>query len=365
MPILWRYLLGSYFQVLALCTGSFVSVLLVLRFREIATFASAGAPLGKVLLFTLYFIPYILPLALPISALIAAILLFMRLSQTHELTALRAAGLGLRPIAYPLILSGAALSLLNFAIVSEVAPRCKCLSKELIYEIAAINPLALFQKEKIIKLKDAHVDMKSLKNGRYAKEVLVILKDLSNERLGIMTADELSLDGKELHGKGISLITTVAGKGEFDHLVIENQEKMSTGASHLSDFLHTANWQTHDEYLPLRMVLAKASLQKATQTKKRISGAELEVVRRISISLAPFTFTLIGTAFGMQVGRRRSKKGVFWAISLASLFFICFLGAKSFRHQTLPSLLFYLAPHPLIMLVILASLKRLKRGVEG
>ena len=103
MPIIWRYLLRSYFQVLALCVSGFIAVLLVLRFSEIARFASSGLRKLKVLLFTLYQIPYILPIAVPVSCLIASILLFQRLSHTHELTAFRTCGLGLKPIIYPLI----------------------------------------------------------------------------------------------------------------------------------------------------------------------------------------------------------------------------------------------------------------------
>ena len=67
MPIIWRYLLRSYFQVLALSVSSFIAILLVLRFQEIARFASSGTAQLKVLLFTLLQIPYILPIAIPVS----------------------------------------------------------------------------------------------------------------------------------------------------------------------------------------------------------------------------------------------------------------------------------------------------------
>src|SRR5579863_9043123 len=102
MPIVWRYLLRSYFQVLLLCVSAFIGVLIVLRFQEIARFATSGAAKLKILLFTLLQIPYILPIAIPVSCLIAAMLLFQRLSHTQELTALRTSGFGLKTISTPL-----------------------------------------------------------------------------------------------------------------------------------------------------------------------------------------------------------------------------------------------------------------------
>src|SRR6185436_6527806 len=120
MPIIWKFLLKSYFRVFLLCMASFIAALFVMRFKEIAEFATLGAGGGAVFLFSLYQLPYVLPLAIPVSCVIAAILLFQHLSHNHELTALRAAGMGLRHLLVPLILSGILLSTVNFAIVAEL-----------------------------------------------------------------------------------------------------------------------------------------------------------------------------------------------------------------------------------------------------
>ena len=159
MPIIWRYLLRSYFQVFLLCVSAFIGVLIVMRFQEISRFATSGAPLFKVIFFALLQIPYILPMAVPVSCLIAAILLFQRLSHAQELTAFRTCGLGLWPIASPILFAGCLLTLINFTIVSEISPRCRGISKSEVLEIAATNPLFLLQKESLIKLKNAYIDI--------------------------------------------------------------------------------------------------------------------------------------------------------------------------------------------------------------
>src|ERR1700722_5509245 len=172
MPILWRYVLRHFFQVFFLCVGSFIGILLVLRFQEIARFAASGAPKLKILLFMLLQIPYILPMAIPISCLIASMLLLQKWSHLHELTALRACGLGLKPIITPLLFAGVALSAINFVIVREFTPRCRGMTKTLVYEMAAANPLFLLQKESLLKLKHVFIDMKVLKASKFAQNVV-------------------------------------------------------------------------------------------------------------------------------------------------------------------------------------------------
>jgi lipopolysaccharide export system permease protein len=364
MPIFWRYLLRNFFQVFFLSVSSFISVLIVLRFQEIARFATSGASKLKVVLFALLQIPYILPIAIPVSCLIAAILLFQRLSLTHELTAFRTCGLGLKPITTPLLFAGFFLTLVNFTIASEISTRCRSLSKTLIYEMAVANPLFILQKESLVKLKSAYYDIGVLKANKYAEDVLLVVKNSSSGRLTLMSAKELALKGDLLKGEQVTFISSVDPKkgSGFDHLVIENQAEMNTKAANLSQFLQTVDWSTSFEYLPLRMILAHdIAVKKHFAIGK---SARVELARRVSISLAAFTFTLIGLTFGMQISRNRSKKGILWGIGLAAFFLVCFITAKSLRHAPMLSTTIYLLPHPIIILISLRGLKAIREGVE-
>lgn len=368
MPILWRYLLRSYFQVLLLCIFAFVAILLVSRSQDIARFASSGAPLKAVLLFSLYQIPHILPLALPIACLIATILLFQRLSHTHELTALRACGLGLKTITFPLLMAASFLSIVNFSIVSELAPQCRILSKKLTYEVTAINPLFLLQKGTLVKIKDTFIDMKLLRMGRRAENVILVLNNRSHGRLSIITAKELSLEGDQLKGEYVSLISSLDSKRPegFDHLVIENQTTMSTQASNLSQFIQNNDWYSNQDYLSFRMTLAKNAFEKGRSKSSHLSKyrADLEICKRLSLGIAAFTFTLIGIAFGTEISRSRKKKGIFWAIGLSAFFLVCFITAKSWHYNAIIPLLVYLLPHPIIALFCLRAYKRVSEGIE-
>jgi lipopolysaccharide export system permease protein len=365
VPILWRYLLRSYFQVFALCVTGFIAVLLVTRFQEIARFATSGASFAPVFLFTLYQIPYVLPIAIPISCLIASILLYQRLSHSHELTAFRSTGLGLHSIILPLILAGLFLSILNFSIVSEIAPRCRVLSRTLVYEITSRNPLFMLQKETLVRLRDTFVDMKSLKSGKSAEDVVLIMDNASSKRLGLMVAKELCLDGVMLVGKNVSMISSVDPKkeGGYDHLVIENQRTMSTQAKNMVQFVNKYESYSSYDYFPFRKILAKEKCE-GKNLLFPLSRAQVEMARRFSLALAAFTFTFIGIGFGMEIGRQQRKTGLFWAIGLASFFMIAFMSARSFREAPLISCLIYLLPHPMIILLSLRSLRKVSEGRE-
>jgi len=364
IPIFWRYLLRSYLQAFCLSVVGFIAILLVTRFQEIARFAALGATKKAVALFSLYQIPYILPLAIPISCMIAAILLFQRLSQLHELTALRASGLSLKAISYPIFFAAGALSLLNFFIVSEIAPICRAHSKNLVYQITATNPLFLLQRDPLIKIRNSYTDMKRLQAGKKADDVLFVILNAGHKRLNVMTAKELAVKDNLLTGKEVSFISNVEAKNtlNFDHLIIENQRSMSTEASTLSQFLQDVEWHHNPDYLPSRLLLLK---ERAEQKQLgSLHATHLEIARRFSLAIAAISFTLIGTAFGMQIGRNRNKRGVVYAICLSAFFLICFLVAKSTRHSVFIPVLFYLLPHPIIVLFSYLFMRKIQEGKE-
>ncbi|MEK7339410.1 MAG: LptF/LptG family permease [Candidatus Rhabdochlamydia sp.] len=363
MPILWRYLLRNYFQVFFLCVSAFISVLLVLRFQEIARFITSEASFTKIALFSLYQIPYILPIAIPISCLISSLLLFQKLSYHQEITALRTIGLSLQKMVIPILSSGFLLVLLNAMIAFELAPICRSKARLLIYETVTSNPLFILQKQSPVKLKNMYIDLRVSRGAKSAEDVIIALKNSSNNRLSLFSFKNLSLVDEELEGNTISYISSFDSKKEygFDHLMIENQDHMKIKAIQLGQFMQHTNWLSHHDYLTLRMLLAKESLEAHPKMPKKIL---IEIAKRISIAFAAFTFTLIGTCLGLQIGRNQSKKKTLWAISLAAFFMLCFIIAKSMYPNALLAISLLLIPHPLIAWASYRQLKLVSKGIE-
>lgn len=362
MPTLWRYLLRSYFQVFFLCVSGFIAVLLVTRFQEIARLAALNPNLGKIFLFTLFQIPYILPIAFPISGLIAAILLLQRLSHTHELTALRASGIGISALRTPLLMTAFVLSLINFAFVAEVTPRCRFHSYTLLHDAATINPLFLMKKSKMLNLQDSYVDMKMTHLGKEAKDVLFVVKNASSDRLSLMSAKKFSVDDNLMTGKSVALISTIPEEDGFDSLVIENQETMSTSASALSSIMQKRTHKIGFEHLPLGALIS--SFSDHTARPKTVKRAQFELYRRIFSPCATFAFTFLGFSLGMQIGRERKRKGIYLAILLSAMTFISAAAAKSFQLFPLKVMICYGLPFPILFAVSLYFQKRIARGIE-
>ncbi len=384
MPIFWRYLLGHYLKVLLLSTFSFIAILLVSRLEEIAQFAALGAKIHYLALFTLYQIPYILPIAIPISCLISSMLLFQQLSQTHELTALRASGLSLTTVLMPLLLASVFFSFLNFYITSELATASHLATRKMAYEISSVNPLVLLQNSKIAKLKGAYVQMSPVRNGEAAEDLFIAMNHRANNRLYLLLAQKLEMKKNMLSAAGVSLISSIPSKEsqDFDHLMIENENTATSSAPEFARLLRNQGWRMANDHLKfsllrvriqtamdkLRKLNTSPSIEK-TASKKREARRTIykcysEVTRRFAFGLAPLTFTLMGTAFGMHISRYHSKKGLLLAIFLAALLLTSFFAAKGLESVLWLSIVLFLFPHVLIAYASFRTLTHINRGIE-
>lgn len=382
MIIIWRYLLTQYLKVLLLSVTAFIAVLLTTRLDEIAHFASLGAQGFFVLKFTFLQIPYILPIAIPISCLISSIILLQRLSSTHELTAMRASGLPMRVIVGPILIMAATLSLLNFYIVSELATNSHLATNVLKAELKSVNPLLLLHNKHLVKLKGIYFDtLGDSKMGENASNVILAMPSKSDNRINLMVAKNLQATPSNFIATGISLISSVKSDDleRFDQLMIENIGQATTSIQDFSSLLQKKVWALNNDHLNLSLLRARIyedgerlqeveaagkSSEEIKLLKRDINRAWTEIIRRISLGLAAFTFTFMGLAFGTSIGRHHSNRGVTIAVGLAALYLVAFFTAKSIDYQFFTSTLLYLIPHALIIGSALAMLWRTSRGIE-
>jgi lipopolysaccharide export system permease protein len=367
MPIFWRYLLKNYFKVLTLAVASFIAILLVIRLEEIAQFATIGAQPTYLLLFTLYQIPYILPIAIPISCLLSALTLFGRLSHTHELTALRAAGLSLRSIVAPLLVAGAFLGMGTFYIASELATASHLATRKMVYDLTSGNPLLLLQSAKIARLQNAFIQMTPIRNGAAAQDLVIAINNPSTQRLNLCLAKSIELSGEELIAKQVTLFSSSPSQKGHDHLLIENQKWMSSAALQCASFLRHTGWKIANDHLKfslLRARMATACKQEDLKALRVLKKCESEVVRRFSVGLASFTFTLMGVVGGIQISRQKSRRGLLIVLVLTALSLIAFCMGKELDHKVEVASLLFLSPHIGILSISLWILSRINRGIE-
>ncbi len=367
MPIFWKYLSKEYLKVFFLSISAFISILLVTRLKVIASFATLASNYISVVLFTIFQIPYILPFAISISCLISSILLFQRLSQMNELTAFRASGISLKRILSPLLILAIFLSVLNFLITSEITPKCRCKSKELLYEQTSINPIILLQRrQKLAKIKNSYVEINAHNNDQTAKDIIVITPNKSNGRLYFISADNMELKDDELIGKDVSLISYMDSKNNdnFDNLIIENQNIMSTKASAISQFMKSKKWNMTIASMPIRMLLIKSKELKKEANPKIKHAAEIEIARRIAFAISAFTFTFIGACYGIQISRSSTLKSLITVTLLSLIVLTSFTIGKALKKQAIFSIIMYILPQLFVLSFTGYRLKKISRGHE-
>lgn len=359
IPILWRYLLRGYLRIFFLSVSSFVAILLVSRFKDIARFTALSGDWPKTALFALYQIPLILPLAIPLSALIASLLLFQRLSKSYELIAWRAAGVSFPALLAPLLICSFFLSSANLSLCASLSPYCRRETKALLYRETSNNPLLLLQRQNLIKIKNAYLTMKIKQEGKAAQDLLLIAHNESNQKLTFLSAKELKLSREKLLGYNVAIISHLPSEKEdmFDPLIIENQASMSTAAPILSTILKKNRPRLDMSALSSKMLNIKLS-----EPGKKIFSAHVEQLRRITLALASFSFTLLGASFGYEQNRNPSKKGLFMALVLTLVVLSCYLLGKGLKFHPLLATWTFLAPHPLIWCLSILKLRHISKA---
>lgn len=368
MPILWRYMAAQYLKVFLFTTIALILCLLTLRLEDIAHVASLDQTNGYLFAFILYQIPYILPIAIPLACLTSSMILVQRLSSTHEIAALRSLGYSLTTIFTPLIFLAALLALLNFYITSEVATTTHLKANLLKSELRSVNPLLLLQNKHLLRVKGIFFDaLGPTKMGEMASDIVVALPGKKGGRLSLFVAKKLESKGNEFSGESITLLSS---PDSSDKILIENVGKSMSAAENFSDIIQKKVWTLNDDYLSFKFLLLRFKEVKESpdEDPKRAIKNENKIIseigRRLSLGLAPLTFTLMGLSFGLTLGRRESRRGIIWVTLLATIFLTTFFLAKGSSTRLEATIALYFIPHLLIIMASLYNFRKISRGIE-
>ncbi|MFN3596277.1 MAG: LptF/LptG family permease [Rubricoccaceae bacterium] len=120
-----RHVLARFFAALALLTALLVAIFVVLDYAEyVDDFLDRGATMREVFgTYYLNYLPEIVRLTSPLAVFLAAIYVTARLSQSLQLTALRAAGVSMHRYMVPLAGAGAAIATGMFFFNGYLVPR--------------------------------------------------------------------------------------------------------------------------------------------------------------------------------------------------------------------------------------------------
>jgi lipopolysaccharide export system permease protein len=142
-PILIKYILKEIILFFLICLTAFTGILLTVRMLKFASLVvNKGVELSQIGLVLLSIIPTFLEIALPLSTLLAVMLAFARLSGDSELVVLRASGIPLYALIFPVILFGISTFGLGYLVSSYLKPWGYTTLNDTFFEIAKTKTTA-------------------------------------------------------------------------------------------------------------------------------------------------------------------------------------------------------------------------------
>lgn len=123
MSIIDKYLLRSFLVPLGYCLATFMLIYVVYDlFDNLPDFVEARTPLLQVVRFYLFLMPSVMVIIAPVSLLLAVLYSLSHLTKNHELTAMRACGLGLYRLMVPFLAVGFCVSLIVAVLHETIGP---------------------------------------------------------------------------------------------------------------------------------------------------------------------------------------------------------------------------------------------------
>jgi lipopolysaccharide export system permease protein len=153
VKLLQRHLFWSVSSTCLAAVGLFAFVLLLGNLLRdlLGPMLSGQIPIDTSFQLIVLLVPYVAPFALPMGILTGVLLVLGRMSAQHEITAMRAAGMGLSFIARPILLLGLLGAAVTLAVNFYYMPRARTAYKQIFSEAVQRNPLSFIVPQTFIR----------------------------------------------------------------------------------------------------------------------------------------------------------------------------------------------------------------------
>lgn len=306
--ILEQYVLTAFFQPLAFGVVVFSFVLILDKLFDMADLIlNRGASTVMVLKMFTIFVPTILPLTIPMAFLLATLVTYGRFAQDGEITAIRASGLSLWRISWPILAFAAVVSALLVPFNRDLTPRAHAYFRKMFSQMAVSDPLLQLEPRRFFEIQDLRL---------YAHGV-----DRVHRRM-----DHVIVYRMKTAGLPPDRIFAQAGvyersQGSF-RLNLKNGQFERYDAQDPGKLLH-ARFQTYSIEVPLDTGAADSSIDIHDMTSNELSRTlkggqsprglihelESELELRHAIALAPFALAILGIPIGMVLEKGGKTMG--------------------------------------------------------
>ena len=327
MRILRNYILNEFFHSFSLSVIVFTFVLLIGNIIQLADLViNKGVDIISVFKVFFYLIPWLLSFTLPIAVLTAAMLTFGRFSSDGELTAMKASGIGLYRVSFPVLMLGVIFSFAAFFINDQLSSNASFATRRVVKEVGMKRPTAYLEEGTFIR-----------GFGNY----VIFIYEIRGNRLKNIRVYQPQKDKPTR--------TIVAEYGEINMLPEKNsmELKLYNGTSEEPsptdpDTFYKLNFKTYYMTLDLSEIFKKEKIQKKTRemtinelkgeiarsVSQKIDPTPLyvEIYKKINMSIASFVLMLVGIPLGIKAHRSEKSIGFGMSLLLFAVYWGLFLG---------------------------------------
>ena len=350
MRILNAYVARLLVTTLLMSIGVLTFVMAAGHIFRVFDWLSRGGSLQVLGRFLLLSLPDMMRFTLPLSMLVATVLVFSHLAADNEITAMKACGISLWQVIAPGLLLSVGLSALSFWFTTTLAPRCRYAAEQLLWEQAAVSPAALLAgSDNFIELEGLNIRV-DRREGETLYGIHILVQDKEQRLQQTITARQGRVRADPTN-RSFDLVLQDATFGQL------GEAAPSKGQASLPQRYAAAETTLplstergtglrrlvrKPRHMDLGMLFARIYLE--SQAGGNVTPLQVELHMRMSMSLSPIAFLLVGIPFATRGRRSETSVGLLLALLLALGLYAFITMSSSLRSTTSlhPELLMWL-----------------------
>lgn len=282
-------------------------------------------PMEYLLAFIAYVLPFSLIFTIPWGLLTAILLVFGRLSADNELIALRANGVSVTRVCFPL----AGIALVSTTICLwlnvQVAPAAQEKLRSTIFDLATRDPMALFGSDQVIDEFPGRKIYVGKKEGNRLENITVFELGENSMPMKVTFARSGRLEA-DLENKRILMHLYYARYQQRDEKDPNDLRKIRDGINMSEGTLPISLEELYEKQKkrPSRSALSIQQLleQLKSENKREQSASRTEINKRFSFPFACLAFAIVGVPLGVTAHRRETSIGFAVGLIVAVTYFL-------------------------------------------
>lgn len=350
----WPFILSLAILIFIMLMGNLVNLFNLV--------INKGVSIPLVCKLILLLIPNVLSYAIPLAILSATLLTIGRLAADNEIIAIRASGINLYKLCFPIIILGLITSLACIPLNDRLKPNALFASRKLVKQIGIKSPAAFLEAGTFIRTFQSYIIF-----------IYGIHQDnLSNIRIyqpqeGKPTRTIIANRGKFLPipEKDIVKLKLMDGSSDEPNLKDPNSfYKLNFKTYYLTLDLSggTQNLQKKLKDMSIRELRQKIKELKKDRIED-VTPITTEINKKLSFSFTSLCFVIIGLPLAIWTRRREKFVGIGLSIGVFVAYYILFLAGEilSIRKIMFPGLSIWLADIVLICVGLILIFQTMKR----